>query len=84
MAADPSLAAGAADANAGAASMSPLPPLNLSTGPAIAGGPTTGGNAMSGAFTYTRDGTKGGFSTLAQSLPMALALVAAAWFISRK
>jgi hypothetical protein len=81
MAADPSLAAGAASTPEGSGMA--LPSLTFSSGPAVAGGETIGGNATSGNFTYTRDAASGSVSSLPQTL-IILTVVAVAWFVTRK
>lgn len=57
-----------------------LPPLNLSSGPAIAGGPTTSGPATSGNFSYSSPDWK---QTLAKVLPVVI-VAGGLWWLSKK
>jgi hypothetical protein len=59
-----------------------LPPLNLSSGPAVSGGPTTATGATFGAFNVQRGATPWQ-SQLAGSLPLFL-LAGALFWIYRK
>lgn len=55
-------------------------PLNLSSGPAIAGGPTSSGPAYTGAFYYKSSDWK---QTAAKVIPFAL-VIGGLWWLSRK
>lgn len=57
-----------------------LPPLSLSSGPAISGGPTSTGASYTGAFTYGKDGWQ---QSLAKAVPFALVL-GVVWWLSRR
>jgi hypothetical protein len=58
-----------------------IPPLQLSSGPAVSGGaPFYGGRAATGDFTYQGRQTPG--EMLAQAVPFVV-LVGAAWLILR-
>lgn len=61
--------------------MEGLPPLSLSSGPAMAGGPTSSGGSSTGDFYHNRESWP---QTLARALPLAIVAGVVLWLVARK
>lgn len=64
--------------------MAGMPPLSLSTGPAVSTGGPTGGGTATGPFNITRRDPVNGTQEAIRAIPLVIGAIALIWIFNRR